>query len=82
MIGCKVESTDHIPEGLVGKEIPSGKFIKFVARGEMPKAVMNTWMEIWDQDHVLKRKYTADYEIYGKSSYIPENPEVEIYIAV
>lgn len=82
IIGVLVSSIDKVPNGLVGREFPSENFQKFVAKGEIPNAVVKTWIEIWKKDKELNRKYTYDFEVYGEKSQDRENSEVEIYIAV
>lgn len=82
IIGLKVSSLDEIPEGMVGREFPEENFQLFTAKGEMPNAVGETWMEIWNQDSQLNRKYTYDYEVYSAKSQNGENSEVDIFIAV
>ena len=81
IIGCKVNSLDNIPRGLTGKQIQGGKYLKYVAKGKMPDAVVGRWKEIWNKDKELNRKYTADFEVYGLKSQNPDNAEVDIYIA-
>lgn len=81
IIGQKVDSLDNIPAGLIGREFKGGKYQKFIAKGQMPRAVVDKWQEIWAKDNELNRKYTADFEIYGKSSQNGEKSKVEIYIA-
>ena len=81
IIGQKVESLDQIPDGLIGREFNGGTYQKFVAKGQMPNAVVASWTEIWGKDKELNRKYTADFEVYGPKSQQGENSEVEIYIA-
>ena len=81
IIGLKVNSLDQIPNGLIGREFNGGKYQKFVAKGQMPNAVVESWKEIWTKDNELNRKYTADFEVYGQKSQNGENSEVEIYIA-
>jgi predicted transcriptional regulator YdeE len=81
VIGMKVDSLDQIPNGLIGREFKNGKYQKFVAKGQMPNAVLETWKKIWAKDKELNRKYTADFEVYGAKSQDGENSEVEIYIA-
>ncbi|PCH69072.1 MAG: AraC family transcriptional regulator [Bacteroidetes bacterium] len=80
IIGCKVNSLDTIPEGLIGKAFNGGKYIKLIAKGKMPDAVINIWKEVWNKNFI--RKYTADFEVYGEKSRDPESAEVEIYIAI
>ena len=82
IIGMKVSNLDEIPEGMIGREFPGENFQLFKAKGEMPNAVGEKWMEIWSQDSQLKRKYTYDYEVYSAKSQNGENSEVDIFIAV
>lgn len=81
LIGLKVNSLNQVPNGLTGREFKGGKHHKFIAKGQMPNAVVATWQEIWKKDKELNRKYTADFEVYGPNSQNGENSEVEIYIA-
>lgn len=81
IIGVPVSTLDGIPEGLIGREFQSETFQQFSAKGEMPHAVLQTWMDIWNKDKELNRKYTYDFEVYGENSQNGEDSEVEIYIA-
>ena len=82
IIGVPVVSLDEIPEGLIGREFPVEHFQKFVAKGEMPGAVLKIWSEIWQNNKNLNRKYTYDFEIYGTKSRNGEHSEVEIFVAM
>ena len=82
IIGVQVDCLDKIPKGLVGREFPVEKFVRFIAKGKMPDAVMDTWSKIWQQDKELNRKYSYDFELYGDKCQAGENSEVEIYIAI
>ena len=82
IIGVPVSSIDKIPEGLIGREFPKENFKKFIAKGEIPESVGKTWMEIWQNDEELNRKYSYDFEFYGAKSQNGEESEVEIFIAV
>lgn len=81
IIGVPVASLDDVPPGLTGREFDPENFQKFIATGKMPDAVANTWIDIWQRDKDLNRKYTYDFELYGLKSQNGENSEVEIYIA-
>ena len=81
IIGLQVSSLDTIPSGLLGRQFPTETFEVFTAQGEMPQAVMNTWLDIWQRDNELQRKYTYDFEFYGEKSQNGENAEVQIFIA-
>jgi predicted transcriptional regulator YdeE len=82
IIGVLVSTLDSVPEGLTGREFEAENFQKFTARGAMPNAVVNTWINIWQQDKELNRKYTYDLEVYGEKSQNGENAEVDIFIAI
>ena len=81
IIGCKVKSLDNIPNGLTGREIPKGNYLKYIVKGKMPDAIIDQWKKIWSQDKDINRKYTADFEVYGQKSQNPDKAEVYIYIA-
>lgn len=83
IIGAAVSSLAHIPEGFVGISIETATYEKFVSKGKMPEAVVNTWLEIWgDQELNFKRAYQADFTIHGKKYYDGDDAEVETFISV
>lgn len=82
IIGVPVSTLDDVPDGLTGREFEAGNFQKFIAKGEIPNAVVNTWIDIWQRDKELNRKYTYDFEVYGQKSQNGKDSEVEIYIAI
>jgi len=81
ILGLKVSSLNHIPEGLVGREFQGGNFQSFLAKGSLPEAIVDAWHSIWNQDETLDRSYTYDYEVYDYRSRLGEESEVDIYIA-
>ncbi|NHA04037.1 AraC family transcriptional regulator [Mucilaginibacter sp. HC2] len=80
ILGCKVNSLDHIPEGLVGLTVAPGTYVRFTANSWMPDRVAETWQYIWNSS--LNRKYTADFDVYGCNSCNSDDTRVEIYVAV
>lgn len=82
LIGFPVSTLTEIPDGLIGREFEADNFQLFLAKGEMPTAVQQKWLEIWQKDNVLNRAYSYDFEVYGPKSQNGENSEVEIYIAI
>lgn len=82
IIGVPVSTLDEIPNGLIGREFNADNFKKFVAKGKMPNAVVNVWLDIWQKDKELNRKYTYDFEVYGEKSQNGENSEVEIFLSI
>lgn len=82
IIGVPVSTLDEIPDGMIGREFEPENFKKFTAKGEMPKAVVDTWINIWAQDENLNRKYSYDFEVYGANCNKGADSEVEIFVAV
>ena len=82
IIGVPVSTLDEVPDGLIGREFEADNFQKFVAKGEMSSAVVNTWIDIWQRDKELNRKYSYDFEVYGENSNNGDKSEVEIFIAI
>ncbi|PRD56841.1 GyrI-like domain-containing protein [Sphingobacterium gobiense] len=81
ILGCKVENLNSIPEGMVGKSVDGGNYVKFSIKGDLMKnLVINKWLEIWKMD--LDRLFTADFEVFGEKAQNPTNAEVDILIAV
>jgi len=81
IIGVPVSTLDEIPSGFIGREFEADNFQKFVAKGERESAVVNTWIDIWQRDKELNRKYSYDFEVYGENSNNGDKSEVEIFIA-
>ncbi len=81
LFGCKVDSLDTIPDGMVGQAFEGGTFAKFTAKGDVTKgAVYQAWVAIWNTD--LDRRYTADFEVYGEKATEITNAEVDIFVAM
>ena len=61
-------------------ELQAGKYLMFPVKGELPQAIIDTWMQIWayfeDPSIDEKRAYETDFEHYLSAD------EVEIYIGV
>ena len=82
LLGLPVSTLEDIPTGFEGREFPAETFKVFMASGELPNAVVETWKEIWSADKELNRSYTYDYEVYGDRARNGEQSEVDVYIAV
>jgi predicted transcriptional regulator YdeE len=82
ILGLSVTSLDHIPEGMIGRQFDDEKFKIYEAKGSMPGAVINTWVEIWKNDAALNRKYSYDYEIYNEKSRNGDDSVVNVHIAL
>jgi len=81
ILGCKVENTETVPEGMVRMSFKRGNYKEFIAKGDLTKnAVYDAWNSIWQQN--LNRNYIADFEVYGEKAINPKNGEVPIYVGI
>lgn len=81
VLGCKVESLGEIPDGMTGKLIEGGSYVKLSAKGNLAEGlIVNKWIEIWGMD--LNRVFTADYEVFGEKAQNPADAEIDFLIAV
>jgi predicted transcriptional regulator YdeE len=81
IVGVEVSAGGDVPAGMVALTIPPADYLMFVAEGEMPGALIQTWMAIWKYfadaiEH--RRAYTIDFERHDKHA----RGKVEIYIAI
>ena len=63
--------------------LPSGKYLVFDGKGEMPQAIIDTWGEVWSYfseenatNTAHERNYSTDFESYISAD------EFKIYISV
>jgi len=74
--GIQVSSIEDLPEGLVGRTIPAGKYALFIAK--KPEDIVDTWEEIWSTKELDdQRTFKFDFEEYGA-----ESNEIKIYIGL
>jgi len=81
IVGLTVSSLKEIPKYFVGISIETANYQKFTSKGKMPEAVLNTWLQIWE-DKELKRAYKADFTVHGKKYYDGDHAEVETFISI
>lgn len=85
IIGAEVSGSDNLPDDMVAKTIPAGRYAVFTARGEMPDAIQQTTRTIygeWLPNSPYRHAGLADYELYDERFDDPENPEINIYVSV
>ena len=81
ILGCKVETLNTIPDGMVGKSFGGGNYVKLSAQGDLTKGlIVNKWSEIREMD--LERVFTADFEVFGEKAQNPTDAEIDFLIAV
>ncbi len=81
IVGAEVSAATVVPQGLVSVDVPPGRYLVFTAEGEMPAALINTWIEIWEyfsRTSNYQRAYTADFERHDRR----RPSAVDIYVAL
>ncbi len=73
-LGRRVAPEAAVPEGCVRRRVGRGSFARFIAEGEQPAALIETWQAIWTTP--IERRYEADYEIHAGG------PRVEIFVGI
>ncbi|MFC3879701.1 GyrI-like domain-containing protein [Algoriphagus namhaensis] len=81
-IGLKVDTNEKIPNGLEKLEISGGSYLAISVKGEPSQSIPKAWVDIWAREDSLKRKYTADFEVYGEESNKGPDSNVTIYLAI
>jgi len=70
----------HVTDEMKSVDLQAGKYLMFPVKGELPQAIIETWMQIWayfeDPSIDERRAYETDFELYKSAD------EVEIYIGV
>lgn len=80
LVGSEVPAESKAPAGLSVLHLPGGAYARFVARGEMPGALIATWQRIWehfDEAAPQTRTYLVDYELHD-----PGGQHVEVFVGV
>lgn len=77
-VACEVISGDAVPKELEIRKISSGKYAKFVLKGEMHQVVADFWQKLWAMD--LTRAFGSDFEEYQNDSM--EQAQIHVYISL
>ena len=84
LLGARVTSDADVPDGMVAKKIPAGRFAVFTSdRGPAPKVVPETWIKINSMPQSsLDRAYHVDNEIYDERARDPQNLVVDVHVGI
>lgn len=80
ILGYQVKPGTIPPSGLVRKVILRSSYQVFISEGSLPLALQETWLNIWKSD--LKRRYTADFDVYGPHSKNPDKAIVRTFVSI
>lgn len=86
LLGARVTSDVEVPEAMVAKKIPPGRFAVFTSeKGPAPKVVPELWMRINSLPKTAaggSRAYRADFEIYDERAMDPQNLQMDAYVGI
>jgi predicted transcriptional regulator YdeE len=86
VLGARVSAASKIPQGMVARRVPPGKYVVFTSdRGPVGQVVLSTWKRIWSlpqSNPQLRRKYKTDFELYDQRAVDPENSQIEIHVGI
>jgi predicted transcriptional regulator YdeE len=86
VLGAKVSSSANVPEAMIAKKIPAGRYAMFTSdKGPGPKVVPALWMKINSLPKSAiggDRAYRADFEIYDERAADPQNLQVDVYVGI
>jgi len=86
VLGARVTSDANVPEGMVAKKVPAGKFAVFTSeKGPAPQVVPALWMKIASLPKTAPggdRAYKADFEIYDERAMDPQNLVMDVWVGV
>jgi predicted transcriptional regulator YdeE len=87
VIGANVSETSAIPEGMVAKKVPAGKYsVVTSARGPVENVVPQAWQQIYGLEDKSQlggsRAYKADFEVYDQRSRDPQDSQVDIHVGI
>lgn len=63
VVGCAVDASADVPEGMKKVTIEAGKFAVLQAKGPLPQGVFDAWAEVWRTS--FDRRYQADFDRYS-----------------
>jgi predicted transcriptional regulator YdeE len=80
ILGYQVKPATIPPPGFVLKIILKSSYQIFITEGPLPNSVQQTWMKIWNSS--LKRRYTADFDVYSPPSKNPAEMIVRTFVSI
>ena len=86
VLGARVTSDANVPQGMVAKKVPAGKFAVFTSeKGPGPQVVPALWMKIYSLPKTAMggdRAYQADFEIYDERAMDPQNLVMDAWVGI
>jgi predicted transcriptional regulator YdeE len=86
LLGARVTSDADLPQGMVARKIPGGKFAVFTSeKGPAPQVVPAVWTKINSLPKTTvggDRSYRADFEVYDQRAADPQNMVMDAYVGI
>jgi predicted transcriptional regulator YdeE len=86
MVAARVASAAHVPEGMVAKAVPAGKYSVLTSnQGPLQVVIPQMWKRVYDLTPAElggSRAFTTDYEVYDQRAADPQNAVVELHLAL
>lgn len=73
LLGAKVQAATQAPDGMASRQVGSGAYARFTAKGEpAAEMVIGIWKEIWSFEtrKTLARAYQTDFEVYSPDTLV------------
>ena len=80
--GVEVTSLDSIPDGMVGRHVPAGKYACFTVRGKREKIIPAAWQHIWAAQFDFERAFGFDFEWHDQDLADEHGVEIDIYVSI
>jgi predicted transcriptional regulator YdeE len=85
VIGARVEGATEIPDGMVLKRVPAGKYAVITSdKGPGFEVVPKAWQKVWQMEDQkqLDRAYATDFEVYDERAQNPQDAQIDLYIGL
>jgi predicted transcriptional regulator YdeE len=86
LLGARVTKVESVPEGMVVKNVPAGRYAVFTSeRGQVQKVVVDMWRRVWETPKSAlggDRAYKTDFEVYDQRAQNPADAVVDLYIGI
>ncbi len=86
LLGAKVKDVGMVPEGLVAKRIPAGRYAVITSeRAPIVEAVVGAWQRVWaasPADLGGERAFQTDFELHDERATDPQNSQVDVYVGL
>jgi predicted transcriptional regulator YdeE len=86
IIGARVNPNAKVPDGMVMKKVPTGKYAVFASeKGPIANVTVGVWKQIWaieDAKSGEHRAYKTDYEVHDERAVDPQNSQIDVYVGI